>query len=104
MVPSTQSNTGNRDEDLERHIEDVRAAVRRFFKRSDPSSTNVVPEERFRAFCRKSGLHDSLNASEIRKMIDTIRKKKGNDVHFVDYDRFKDDYHVLFIPLFTSAW
>ena len=88
MVPSTHPSMGDRNQDLEEQLENVRAAVRRFFQRSDPKVSGIVPEERFRAFCRKSGLHDNLSAGEIRRVIDTIRRKKGNDIHFVDYERF----------------
>ena len=72
----------------EPHIETVRAAVRRFFQKTDPKASGIATEDRFRTFCRKSGLQDSLTASEVRRLIDVIRKKRGHDVHFVEYEKF----------------
>ena len=72
----------------ESHMDTVRAAVRRFFRRTDQKLTGLVPEDRFRSFCRKSGLHGVLTAGEVRRLIDTIRKKKRHDTYHVDYEKF----------------
>ena len=72
----------------ERHIDTVRAAVRRFFVKTDPGKTGTAAEERFRAFCRRSGLQDKLTSSELRRLVESLRKKKAANVHFVDYEKF----------------
>jgi hypothetical protein len=65
----------------------VRDAVRRFFSKTDNLGSGIVSEERFKAFCKKSGLDEVLNASEIHRVIENIRQQKGNDIHFVDYEK-----------------
>ena len=59
------------------HIEAVKAAVRKFFQRSDPDQRGVVTEERFRAFCRRSSLQECLTASELRTLIERLRKRRS---------------------------
>lgn len=88
MVPATVPSTGDRNLDIDRHIENVRAAVRRFFVKTDSMGSGVVAEERFKTFCNKSGLMEVLNASELHRVIEIIRSKKGNDIHFVDYEKY----------------
>jgi len=87
MVPSTIPSTGDRELDIDRHIENVRAAVRRFFGKTDTTGSGVVSDERFKTFCQKTGLDEVLNASEVHRVIENIRQKKGNDIHFVDYEK-----------------
>lgn len=77
------------------HIEAVKAAVRKFFQRSDPDQRGVVSEERFRAFCRRSSLQECLTASELRTLIDKLRKRRAgrSRVGFhggvvIDYERW----------------
>ena len=59
------------------HLEAVKAAVRKFFQRSDPDQKGVVSEERFRAFCRRSSLQEVLTASEVRTLIERLRKRRA---------------------------
>jgi Ca2+-binding EF-hand superfamily protein len=78
------------------HIEAVKHAVRKFFSRSDPENTGVVSEERFRAFCRRSSLQERLSTSEMRALLDKLRKKNrrsrirssSSSGYVIDYERF----------------
>lgn len=78
------------------HVEAVKSAVRKFFGRSDPDNTGVVSEERFRAFCRRSSLQERLSTSEMRALLDKLRKKNRRsrirsssmNGYVIDYERF----------------
>jgi Ca2+-binding EF-hand superfamily protein len=78
------------------HVESVKHAVRKFFSRSDPENTGVVSEERFRAFCRRSSLQEKLSTSEMRALLDKLRKKNrrsrirssSTNGFVIDYERF----------------
>eukprot|EP00981_Chlorochromonas_danica_P008825 scaffold2312_cov165-Ochromonas_danica.AAC.65 len=81
IVPIDSSN-------MVKHWEVVRAAVRRFFQRSDPELKGIVSEERFRAFLRRSGLQDNLTASELRRLTEKLKRKTsiGGEVQ-IDYEK-----------------
>jgi len=78
------------------HIEAVKSAVRKFFSRSDPDNTGVVSEERFRAFCRRSSLQERLSTSEMRALLDKLRKRNrrsrirssSTNGFIIDYEKF----------------
>jgi Ca2+-binding EF-hand superfamily protein len=85
-VPRESSNL-----DPGNHLEVVRSSVRRFFQRADPEFKGVVSEERFRAFLRRSGLQDSLTASELRRLTDKLKQRgSGKDRHetVIDYEKY----------------
>lgn len=72
-----------------KHWEVVRAAVRRFFQRADPDHKGVVSEERFRAFLRRSGLQDSLTASELRRLSEKLKRRGPVGAEAIlDYEKF----------------
>jgi Ca2+-binding EF-hand superfamily protein len=76
------------------HVDDVRNAVRKFFQKSDPDDKGYVNEERFRAFCRRSGLQDSLTTSEIQSMMKKLQKpQSGSDAEGakINYEKFIDE-------------
>lgn len=78
--------SGNANED---RIETVKSTVRKFFQRSDPDQKGIVSEERFRAFCRRSGLQEVLTTSEIRTLMERLKKRRGK-LHggiVLDYER-----------------
>ena len=74
---------------FESHTEAVKDAIRRFFFRYDPDNKGFVSEERFRAFLRRSGLQDRLAAAELRRVVESLRRKSktasGSSVT-VDYE------------------
>ena len=78
------------------HVEAIKSAIRKFFGRSDPDNTGVVSEERFRAFCRRSSLQEKLSTSEMRALLDKLRKKNrrsrirssSTNGYVIDYERF----------------
>jgi Ca2+-binding EF-hand superfamily protein len=77
------------------HSEAVCGAVRRFFEHSDPEGRGVVTDDRFRTFCRRSGLQDKLTLAEIRLLIEKLRTRRGAIGGdrlgvSVDYERFCD--------------
>ena len=79
----------------ENHVEVVKAAVRKFFQRSDPDQRGIVTEERFRAFCRRSSLQETLTASELRTLIERLRKRRPGRSRsgyqsgvVIDYERY----------------
>jgi Ca2+-binding EF-hand superfamily protein len=83
VVPTS----GSANED---RIETVKSTVRKFFQRSDPDQRGVVSEERFRAFCRRSGLQEVLTTAEVRTLMERLRKRRGK-LHggvVLDYERF----------------
>jgi hypothetical protein len=72
------------------HLEIVRSSVRRFFQRADPDFKGYVSEERFRAFLRRSGLQDTLTASELRRLTEKLKKRGGGREKFevlIDYEK-----------------
>ena len=80
------------DKKSEDHLDTVRAAVRRYFSRSDPDSRGVVTEERFRSLIRRSGIQERLATSEIRRMLDRLRRRVaakggGPGGAMIDYER-----------------
>jgi Ca2+-binding EF-hand superfamily protein len=81
----------------EDRIETVKSTVRKFFQRSDPDQRGVVSEERFRAFCRRSGLQEVLTTSELRTLMERLRKRRGK-MHggiVLDYERCGGSQHFL---------
>jgi Ca2+-binding EF-hand superfamily protein len=74
------------------HVETVCGAVRRFFERSDPSGRGLVSDDRFRTFCRRSGLQDILTLSDVRRLVERLRRRRpsGQDrsAVMVDYEKF----------------
>lgn len=81
----------------EDRLETVKSTVRKFFQRSDPDQKGIVSEERFRAFCRRSGLQEVLTASEIRTLMERLKKRRGK-LHggvVLDYER----YHLMRLTL-----
>ena len=76
---------------FENHTEAIKVAIRRFFARYDPDSKGFVSEERFRAFLRRSGLQDRMAAAELRRVVESLRKKTksssgGGPSVTVDYE------------------
>lgn len=63
--------------------------MRKFFQRSDPDQKGIVSEERFRAFCRRSGLQEVLTTSEIRTLMERLKKRRGklHGANVLDYER-----------------
>ena len=75
----------------EDHYEVVKATVRKYFQSADPDDKGHVDEERFRAFCRRSGLHDSLSAAELRVLTERLRKPSsilGGASSKINYEKF----------------
>lgn len=73
------------------HTEVVKATVRKYFQSADPGDKGHVEEERFRAFCRRSGLHDALSTSELRILTERLRKpsSSGNSASSrINYEKF----------------
>ena len=64
----------------------IRINIRKFFQRVDPKGLGTVNEEKFLIFIRQSGLQDELNANEITKLIE--RLKRSNNSSMIDYERF----------------
>lgn len=83
VVPTNANTT-------EDHLETVKSTVRKFFQRSDPDQKGIVSEERFRAFCRRSGLQEVLTTTEIRTLMERLKKRRGK-LHggvVLDYERY----------------
>lgn len=74
----------------EDHTEVVKATVRKYFQSADPEDKGYVEEERFRAFCRRSGLHDALSTSELRILTERLRKptSSGSASSRINYETF----------------
>ena len=73
------------------HAVVVQREVRRYFQKHDPDATGTVTEERFRSFCRRSGLQDRLNVAELRRLVEKLRRRRpGKDkaASVVDYEKF----------------
>lgn len=76
----------NTDED---HNDVVKATVRKYFQSADPEDKGHVEEERFRAFCRRSGLHDALSAAELRVLTERLRRPSGSGASSrINYEKF----------------
>lgn len=75
------------------HINDVKIAIKKFFSKSDTDNKGVASEERFRSFCRRSGLQEGLTSGELRRLMDKLRKPKkqgAKDIssnNLIDYDK-----------------
>lgn len=73
------------------HTEVVKATVRKYFQSADPEDKGHVEEERFRAFCRRSGIHDALSTSELRILTERLRKPTsaaGTASSRINYEKF----------------
>jgi len=73
------------------HAVVVQREVRRYFQKHDPDATGTVTEERFRSFCRRSGLQDRLTVAELRRLVEKLRRRRpGKDkaASVVDYEKF----------------
>lgn len=73
------------------HAAVVQREVRRYFQKHDPDATGTVTEERFRSFCRRSGLQDKLTVAELRRLVEKLRRRRpGKDkaASVVDYEKF----------------
>jgi Ca2+-binding EF-hand superfamily protein len=63
--------------------------IRKYFKKHDTEKRGSVTEERFRSFCRRSGLLEKLTVSELRRLIEKLKKKWIKDKSSViDYEKF----------------
>ena len=77
------------------HLEVVKHSVKRFFIRGDEEGKDVVGEERFRAFIRRSGLQDRLTTREIRRLLGKFRRRvaiRGSGLRgtaMIDYIRYR---------------
>ena len=72
------------------HAVVVQREVRRYFQKHDPDATGTVTEERFRSFCRRSGLQDRLTVAELRRLVEKLRRRRpGKDkaASVVDYEK-----------------
>jgi len=83
-----------------KHADVVRGSVRRFFQRADPEHKGTVTEERFRAFLRRSGLQDTLTASELRRLTEKLSRRGiskiggGEAETVIDYERLCQQLNV----------
>lgn len=66
------------------HTDEVKAALRLFFNKSDPDKLGMVSEERFKVFCHRSGLNEGLSTEELRRLTDKLRSsgKKGVSIEY----------------------
>ena len=76
----------------ENHLDTVKAAVKRYFSRSDPDGKGLVREERFRSFLRSSGIQSRFTATEVRRLLELLRRRVplkggGTGGTMIDYDR-----------------
>lgn len=111
----SDNNGANMSGTMQTHtVDNVKTAIRKFFSRSDPDGKGVVSEERFRAFvrfvcillmiyahgvltilgCRRSGLQENLTTSELRRLIEKLKRARtvggpqsATNVTMIDYER-----------------
>jgi Ca2+-binding EF-hand superfamily protein len=85
-IPPAEGGAASRDS----HSSFVQKEVRRFFQKHDPDGRGTVSEERFRSFCRRSGLQDRLTVAEVRRLVDKLRRRrpgKEKGVSLIDYEK-----------------
>ena len=53
----------------------VKHKLKQYFSRIDKDNKGVIGEDKFRGFLRKSGLHDVLATSEVRRLLAKFRRR-----------------------------
>lgn len=66
--------------------EEIKSAISKHFQKSDPEVKGVVTEEKFKTFCRKSGIVDKLSAQQFKSLLETLSKKTGSN-SMIDYEK-----------------